>query len=142
MKEETRHVLFLCTHNACRSQMAEGLLRHYGGNGYVAYSAGINPSRVHPLAIEVMAEKGIDISGQRSKHVDEFSEQDFDTVVTICEEARDRCPVFPGKGERIHWDLEDPAEARGLREERLEVFRKVRDELLELIRLHLLVDAH
>jgi arsenate reductase len=141
MKAEKKRVLFLCIRNSCRSQMAEGLLRHYGGSGYAVFSAGTSPSRVHPLAIEVMAENGIDISGQRSKHVDEFLGQDFDAVISTCDEARDRCPVFPGSGLKIHWDLEDPAEAKGSREESLDAFRKVRDRLLELIQLDVLGDA-
>ncbi|NIO04852.1 MAG: arsenate reductase ArsC [Proteobacteria bacterium] len=121
--------------------MAEGLLRRYGGSGYAVFSAGTSPSRVHPLAIEVMAEDGIDISGQRSKHVDEFLGQDFDAVISTCDEARDRCPVFTGSGLNIHWDLEDPAEAKGSREEELEAFRKIRDRLLELIQRDVLGDA-
>jgi arsenate reductase len=129
-----KRVLFLCTHNSCRSQMAEGLLRHHGGECYEVFSAGTSPSRVHPMAIEVMAERGIDISGQRSKSVEEFTGNGFDFIVTTCDDARDRCPIFPDRGQRFHWGLEDPAEAGGSKEEKKMIFRRVRDELEELIR--------
>jgi arsenate reductase len=133
-----KRVLFLCTHNSCRSQMAEGFLRHHGGDRYEVFSAGTFPSRVNPMAIEVMGEKGIDITGQRSKSIDEFLGQDFDFVVTTCDNARDQCPVFPGQVERLHWGLEGPAETQGSREEKLKVFRRVRDELEKLIQSHFL----
>ena len=120
-------VLILCTGNSARSQMAEGLLRHDAGERFEVESAGVNPSRVRPEAIEVMRELGIDISGHRSKHVDEFDGQSFDYVLTVCDNAQESCPIFPGK--MIHRNFEDPA-ATG----RLEVFRRVRDELREYLR--------
>lgn len=121
--------------------MAEGLLRHYGGKRFEVFSAGTSPARVHPMAIEVMAERGIALKGQRSKSIDDFQGQDFDFIVTTCDDARDRCPVFPGQGKRLHWGLEDPVETEGSREERLTVFRRIRDELEELIRSHFPVDS-
>ncbi|MCS7228762.1 MAG: arsenate reductase ArsC [Candidatus Kryptonium sp.] len=126
-------VLFLCTGNSCRSQMAEGLLRHFGDNKFEVFSAGTNPSFVHPLAIEAMKEIGIDISNHRSKSVNEFIDQNFDYVITVCDRAKEVCPNFPGQVRKIHWSFEDPAEARGTREERMKVFRKVRDEIKEHI---------
>jgi len=121
--------------------MAEGLLRHYGGKRFEVFSAGTSPSRVHPMAIEVMAERGIGLKGQRSKSIDDFQGQDFDFIVTTCDDARDRCPAFPGQGKRLHWGLEDPGETAGSREEKLTVFRRIRDELEELIRFHFPVDS-
>ena len=138
MKGRKKRVIFVCSHNSCRSQMAEGLLRHYGGERYEIFSAGTSPSRIHPMAVEVMGEIGINITGQRSKLVDEFLGQGFDFIVTTCDDARNQCPVFPGQGKRLHWDLEDPAEAEGSREEKLEVFRRVRDEVEKLIQSHFL----
>ncbi|NIO11253.1 MAG: arsenate reductase ArsC [Deltaproteobacteria bacterium] len=138
MQIKRKRVIFLCTHNSCRSQMAEGFLRHHGGDRFEVFSAGISPSSVHPMASEVMAERGIDLSGQRSKSVDEFLGQSFDFIVTTCDDARDKCPVFPGPGQRLHWGLTDPAVASGSREERWKVFQRVRDELEELIRSHFL----
>lgn len=138
METKRKRVVFLCTHNSCRSQMAEGFLRHHGGDRYEVFSAGASPSRVNPMAIKVMGEKGVDITSQRSKSIDEFPGQDFDFIVTTCGNARDQCPVFPGQGEMLHWGLEDPAEARGSREEKLKVFRRVRDELEKLIQSHFL----
>jgi arsenate reductase len=126
-------VLFLCTGNSCRSQMAEGLLRYFGNDKFEVYSAGLNPSFVHPLAIKVMAEIGIDISNHRSKSVAEFLGQTFDYVITVCDKAKESCPNFPGEMKKIHWSFEDPAEASGTEEERLKVFRKVRDKIKEHI---------
>ncbi len=126
-------VLFLCTGNSCRSQMAEGLLRYFGNNKFEVFSAGTHPSVVHPLAIEAMKEIGIDISNHRSKHVSEFLGQNFDYVITVCDKAKESCPTFPGQVKRIHWSFEDPAEATGTKEERMKVFRKVRDEIKEHI---------
>jgi len=128
-KAPKRRVLFLCTGNSCRSQMAEGLLRHLGGDAFDVHSAGTEPSTVNPDAIAVMAERGIDISGQRSKHVRELEGQPFDAVITVCDHAKDRCPVFPGPARRWHWSFPDPAAATGTREERLAVFRAVRDDI-------------
>ena len=122
-------VLILCTGNSARSHMAEGLLRHDAGNVYEVFSAGTKPSHVRPEAIAVMREVGIDISGHRSKSVDEFAGQEFDYVITVCDNAKRSCPVFPAKTKRIHWSIEDPAAARGSGEGVLAVFRRVRDEL-------------
>lgn len=124
-----QRVLILCTGNSARSQMAEGLLRDIAGDKFEVVSAGIAPSSVRPEAIEVMREAGIDISGQRSKSVDEFSGQEFDYVITVCDNANQECPVFPGKTRRIHWSIEDPATAVGDDEARRDAFRRVRDEL-------------
>ncbi len=126
---DKKRVLILCTGNSTRSQMAEGLLRHMGGNRFDVESAGVEPSHVRPQAIEAMREIGIDISGHRSKSVDEFSGQEFDYVITVCDNANERCPVFPGKTERIHWSFEDPAAAQGDEKAVLSVFRRVRDEI-------------
>jgi len=128
MEPPTR-VLILCTGNSARSQMAEGLLRHDGGDHFEVLSAGIKPSQVRPEAIEVMRELGIDISGHRSKSVEEFTGQDFDYVITVCDNASESCPVFPGKTMRIHWGFEDPAEVKGDEATRVAVFRRVRDEI-------------
>ncbi|MCM8798936.1 MAG: arsenate reductase ArsC [Candidatus Omnitrophica bacterium] len=126
-------VLFLCTGNSARSQMAEGFLRHMAGDRFEVFSAGLKPTQVNPLAIKVMAEVGIDISKHRSKSVSEFIGQNFDYVITVCDNAKQTCPVFPGKYEKIHWSLEDPAQAQGTEEEKLAVFMKVRDKILENI---------
>ena len=131
---DKKRVLILCTGNSARSQMAEGSLRHDGGGKFVVASAGVEPSHVRPQAIEVMREIGIDISGQRSKSVDEFAGQEFDYVITVCDNANERCPVFPGNTQRIHWSFEDPAAAEGDEAARLAVFRRVRDEIRERLR--------
>ena len=122
-------VLILCTGNSARSQMAEGLLRHDAGNIYEVFSAGTKPSHVRPEAIVVMREVGIDISGHRSKSVDEFAGQDFDYVITVCDNAKQSCPVFPAKTKRVHWSIEDPAAVQGSQGEALTAFRRVRDQL-------------
>lgn len=124
-----KNVLFLCTGNSCRSQIAEGLLRHYKNNEYNVFSAGINPSHVHPKAIKVMAEMGIDISGHTSKSVNNFLNKKLDIVITVCDNARESCPVFTGKVKKLHWDFEDPARATGTEDEILDVFRDVRDKI-------------
>lgn len=129
MAEKKIRVLILCTGNSARSQMAEGLLRHDGGEGFEVYSAGTIASFVRPQAIAAMEEIGIDITGHRSKSVDEFTGQEFDYVITVCDNAKESCPVFPGKTKRIHWSFYDPAEADGSEEEKLSVFRQVRDEI-------------
>ena len=126
-------VLILCTGNSARSQMAEGLLRHDGGASFEVSSAGTNPSHVRPEAIAVMHEIGIDISGHRSKSVDEFAGQAFDYVITVCDNAKESCPIFPATAKRIHWSLEDPAAVQGTEEERLAEFRRVRDQLRTLL---------
>jgi arsenate reductase len=123
MSEKIR-VLILCTGNSARSQMAEGLLRHDGGERFEVQSAGTIKSFVRPQAIEAMREMDIDISGHRSKSVDEFLGQEFDYVVTVCDSANESCPVFPGKTKRIHWSFDDPAKSGDI-----EVFRRVRDEI-------------
>ena len=126
---EGKRVLILCTGNSARSQMAEGLLREIGGAAFEAFSAGVEPSHVRPLAIAAMREIGVDISGHRSKSVDEFLDQGFAYVITVCDNANERCPVFPGAVKRIHWSIEDPAAAEGDDDAQLEVFRRVRKEL-------------
>jgi arsenate reductase len=122
-------VLFLCTENSCRSQMAEGILRYLMGNEFEVFSAGVRPSVVNPIAIKVIEEIGIDISGHRSKSVEEFQGMSFDFVITTCDAAREICPFFPGKARHLHWSFNDPAEARGSEEEILSAFRNVRDEI-------------
>lgn len=128
-------VLFLCTGNSARSQMAEGLLRALGGADFEAFSAGTDPKGLNPLAVEVMRETGIDISRQESKSLERFLNQSFDYVITVCDRARDNCPTFPGDNERIHWSYDDPAAATGTREQQLAVFRRVRNEISERLRL-------
>lgn len=128
-------VLFLCTGNSARSQMAEGLLRHDGGDRFEVASAGVSPSQVRPEAIEVMREIGIDVSSHRSKSVDEFTNQEFDYVITVCDNANEQCSVFPGDTKRIHWSFDDPAAATGDDEYRLTGFRRVRDEIRDRLRL-------
>jgi len=127
-------VLILCTGNSARSQMAEGLLRHDAGNVYNVFSAGTKPTHVRPEAITVMQEAGIDISGHRSKSVDEFAGQNFDYVITVCDNAKESCPVFPAKTQRIHWNIEDPAAVQGSEKDRLAAFRLARDELRERLK--------
>ncbi len=127
-------VLILCTGNSARSQMAEGLLRHDAGNVYEVFSAGTKPSQVRPEAITVMSEVGIDISAHRSKSVDEFAGQDFDYVITVCDNAKQSCPFFPAKTKRVHWSIEDPAAVQGSEEETLTAFRRARDELRARLR--------
>ena len=122
-------VLFLCTHNSARSQMAEGLLRDLAGGRFEAHSAGTEATLVRPLAIRAMDEIGIDITDQESKTLDRYLKERFDYVITVCDEANEACPFFPGAKNRLHWSLEDPSRAEGTEEERLGVFRKVRDEI-------------
>lgn len=131
---DKERVLILCTGNSARSQMAEGLLRHDGGDKFEVESAGVEPSHVRPQAIEAMREIGIDISGHRSKSVDEFSGREFDYVITVCDNANERCPIFPGDTKRIHWSFDDPAAAEGDEATRLAVFRRVRDEIRARLR--------
>lgn len=132
---DQKRVLILCTGNSARSQMAEGLLRHDGGASFEVFSAGVEPSRVRPQAIEAMKEIGIDISGHHSKSVDEFAGQKFDCVITVCDNANERCPVFSGNTERIHWSFDDPgAAAEGDDAAKLNVFRRVRDQIRERLR--------
>jgi arsenate reductase len=131
---EPRRVLILCTGNSARSQMAEGLLRHLAGDRFEVASAGVAPTQVRPEAVTVMREVGVDISRHHSKSVDEFVAQEFDYVITVCDNANEQCPVFPGKTERIHWSFDDPAAAEGDEHARLAVFRRVRDEILNRLR--------
>jgi arsenate reductase len=131
---QKRTVLILCTGNSARSQMAEGLLRHDAGDRFDVESAGLKPGHVRPEAIAVMNEVGVDISGQRSKHVDEFAGQPFDYVLTVCDNANESCPVLPGQGQRLHRSFADPAALQGTEEERLAAFRRARDEIREYLR--------
>jgi arsenate reductase len=128
-----RRVLFLCTHNSARSQMAEGLLRSLGGDSFEVFSAGTEATLVRPLAIKAMSELGIDTSGQQSKTLDRYLNEPFDEVITVCDTAAETCPVFPGATHRRHWSLEDPSQATGTEEEQLAVYRRVRDELRSYI---------
>jgi arsenate reductase len=130
---EKKGVLILCTGNSARSQMAEGLLRHDAGDRFDVESAGITPSIVRPEAISVMKELGIDISGQRSKHLDEFAGRQFDYVITVCDNARESCPVFFGAAKRLHHNFDDPSALNGSEEARMVLFRRVRDELRDYL---------
>lgn len=134
MTNHKERVLILCTGNSARSQMAEGLLRHDAGDHFEVFSAGTKPTRVRPEAIAVMRELGIDISSQRSKSVDEFAGWPFDYVITVCDHARDNCPVFHAATTRIHWSVEDPAAVEGLEAQRLAAFRRIRDQLRDHLR--------
>lgn len=128
-----KKVLFLCTGNSCRSQMAEGFLRNMAGDKFEVFSAGVKPTQVNPLAIQVMAEVDVDISKHRSKSATEFIGQQFDYVITVCDNANQTCPIFPGKYEKVHWDLKDPAEAQGSEVERMVIFREMRNEIRQKI---------
>jgi arsenate reductase len=136
-----QRILFLCTGNSCRSQMAEGWLRHLGGDQFDVFSAGTHPAGLNPGAVEAMREVGIDISGQRSKHLSEFTGQPFDTVITVCDRAKESCPVFPGGGVVLHWSFDDPASAIGTPAERQAVFRRVRNEIRNQIARFMQQDA-
>ncbi|HZS33460.1 MAG TPA: arsenate reductase ArsC [Methylomirabilota bacterium] len=129
-----RRVLFLCTHNSARSQMAEGFLRALAGARFEVASAGTEATRVHPLAIRAMGEVGIDLGGHTSKTVDGLLDQPWDYVITVCDSANERCPIFPGRTTRLHWSFEDPSQATGSETERLEIFRRVRDEIARTLR--------
>lgn len=133
-----RRVLFLCTHNSARSQMAEGLLRGLAGDRFEAFSAGTEATRVRPLAIRVMAEMGIDIAAQESKTLDRYLGQRFDAVITVCDQANEACPVFPGARTRLHWSFPDPSRATGTEEEQLTAYRAVRDAIRRRITQELL----
>lgn len=130
----TGSVLFLCTGNSCRSQMAEGWLRHLDGTRFNVSSAGTHPVGLNARAVTVMKEAGIDISNHRSKRVDELLGQQFNYVITVCDRAKETCPIFPGASSVLHWSFDDPADAQGDEEARLAVFRRVRDEIAEHIR--------
>ncbi len=122
-------VLFLCTGNSCRSQMAEGFLRDLGGDQFEAHSAGTTPSTLNPMAVEVMREAGIDIAGQWSKNASGYLGEHFAYIVTVCDNAKESCPIFPGPSRRLHWSFEDPADATGMDEDRRIFFRQVRDKI-------------
>jgi len=127
-------VLFLCTGNSARSQMAEALLRNYGGDDFEVYSAGTNPTQLHPMAVQVMQKSGIDISQQHSKHLEQFLGESFDYIITVCDRARDNCPTFPGDAERIHWSFDDPAIEMDDKEAQYQLFKRVSSEISERIR--------
>jgi arsenate reductase len=129
-----KRVLFVCTGNSCRSQMAEGWLRHLAGDRFEVASAGTRPAGLHPDAVLVMREAGVDIVGHRSKNVSDFLQPPFDFVITVCDSAREACPYFPGQAQRLHWSFPDPAAATGTQEERLVVFRRVRDQIASRIK--------
>lgn len=135
-----QRVLFICTHNSARSQMAEGLLRQLGGERFEVFSAGTEATFVRPLAIRAMAELGIDISQQQSKTLDRYLGEPFDEVITVCDTAAEVCPVFPGAARRRHWSLEDPSKATGNETEQLDVYRRVRDEIRTRIEKELLIE--
>jgi arsenate reductase len=124
-----QRILFLCTHNSCRSQMAEGLVNHFLGDRFAAFSAGTEATGVNPLAARVLREIGIDISSQRSKTLDEFDGQSFDYVISLCSDANERCPLFLGGVRRLHMGFDDPSRLTGSEEEVLPEYRRVRDEI-------------
>ena len=128
-----RRVLFLCTHNSARSQMAEGMLRAWAGERYEVHSAGVEATEVRPLAIRAMAEIGIDLSRHESKTLDRYRGASIDVAVTVCDDAKEACPFFPGAGHQLHWSFPDPAAASGSEEDQLAVYRQVRDQIAERI---------
>ena len=130
-----QRVLFICLHNSARSQMAEGLLRSFAGDRFDVFSAGIEASAIRPEAIVAMDEIGIDIAGQTSKTLERYLGQPFDWLITVCDTARQQCPIFPGVEQTSHWGIDDPAKVSGTKEERLHAFRLARDELRSRIRL-------
>ena len=131
---ERERVIFLCTHNSARSQMAEGMLRAWGGARFQAFSAGTVRTTLRDEAVEVMREIGIDISAQQSKAIDQLAGRRFDRLVTVCDEAREACPTLPGVREQEHWQIDDPSAVTGNRKERTAAFRRARDELAERVR--------
>jgi arsenate reductase len=135
-----KRVLFVCTGNSARSQIAEGLLRHLSKGAVYAFSAGTEPKPVNPLALRVMGEAGLDISGHHSKSVATFADERFDFVITVCDRAKEQCPRWPGQVDYIHWSIEDPAPVEGSEETRLKAFRKAREELRQRITLFLLAN--
>ncbi len=137
MTRTKQRLLFLCTGNSCRSQMAEGLLRHLAGHRFEVFSAGTKPTQVNPRAIKAMAELKIDISRYKSQSVDEFLNQSFDFVITVCDSARESCPVFSNARNSLHWSFEDPADATGTEEEVMHVFRQVRDLIKDRLEVFL-----
>ena len=137
-----QRVLFICTHNSARSQMAEGLLRHLAGDRFDAFSAGTEATEVRPLAIKAMREIGIDISHQHSKTLEGYLHEPFDMVITVCDSAAEACPIFPGAVQRRHWSFEDPSRATGTEDEQLVVYRRIRDEIRSRIESELLAKQH
>lgn len=135
---EPRRVLFVCTHNSARSQMAEGMVRAWGGDRFEPFSAGTEPRTVRDEAVEVMREIAIDISGQATTNVSDLVDQPFHWVITVCDDARQNCPIFPGADEAAHWSIPDPSAVDGDREERLVAFRRARDDLRDRIHIFLL----
>ena len=133
MIKDKQRVLFLCTHNSVRSQMAEGLLRSLYAEQYEVYSAGVTPFKVHSLAVETMGEIGIDISQHTSKSIEKFRDMTFDIVVTVCDNARETCPFFPGK-KVLHQGFDDPGLVQGSKEQQLQAFRTVRDQITSWIK--------
>lgn len=138
MPQPKQRVLFLCTHNSARSQMAEGLVRHLASDRFEAFSAGTEATRVRPLAIRAMAELGVDISAQESKTLDRYLDEPFDAVITVCDDANQACPIFPAGKQRLHWSIPDPSAATGGEDEQLRVYRAVRDQLRQRIERELL----
>ena len=137
-----QRVLFICTHNSARSQMAEGLLRHLAGDRFDVFSAGTEATEVRPLAINAMHEIGIDISGQHSKVLERYLHEPFDMVITVCDTAAEACPIFPGAVQRRHWSFEDPSKATGSEAEQLVVYRHIRDEIRSRIESELVAEQH
>lgn len=135
---EKRRVLFVCTHNSARSQMAEAMLRAFAGDAFEAFSAGTEAASIRPEAIQVMSELGMDMSAQRSKTIEEFRGQTFDWFITVCDEAQKNCPVLPGVREVAHWSIEDPSLVEGTPDERLAAFRRARDLIRNRMRLFIL----
>lgn len=137
-----QRVLFICTHNSARSQMAEGLLRHLAGDRFDVFSAGTEATEVRPLAMKAMDEIGIDIASQYSKTLERYLHEPFDMVITVCDAADEACPIFPGAVQRRHWSFEDPSKARGSEDEQLVVYRRIRDEIRSRIESELLTEHH
>jgi arsenate reductase len=136
--EPKRRVLFLCTHNSARSQMAEGMVRAWGSDRFDAFSAGTEATRVRPEAIAAMSEIGVDISGHRSKTLDAFTGETFDWLITVCDQAKEACPVVPGIENQAHWSIDDPGVVQGSEEERMAAFREARDLLRDRVHIFLL----
>ncbi len=134
-----KRILFICTHNSARSQMAEGLLRSLAEDRFEVFSAGTEATQVQPLAIEAMNEIGIDISGQQSKTLNRYLNEPFDMVITVCDSAAEVCPIFPGAVQRRHWSFQDPSQATGDEAVRLAMYRRVRDEIRTRIENELLI---
>jgi arsenate reductase len=127
MKKTNKNILVLCTGNSCRSQIAEGYLKHFAGNRATVYSAGVETHGLNPRAVKIMLEDGVDISGHTSNNVDEYVQIDFDFLVTVCDHAKERCPVFPSKAQKFHFNFPDPAKAIGTEEEIMQAFRNTRE---------------